>query len=77
MAQCRRCGCTDEAGCLVAGVVCTWVQDNLCSACATLAELLSHEDGIAWLHLVLASCTESERRPAGVRVCCSDLYSVA
>lgn len=29
--QCRRCGCTDAIGCPEG---CTWVADDLCSACA-------------------------------------------
>jgi hypothetical protein len=32
--RCRVCGCTDEQPC-VGG--CTWVSDDLCSACATPA----------------------------------------
>lgn len=32
--RCRVCGCTDTAACLVDGVPCSWVEPDLCSACA-------------------------------------------
>jgi len=32
--KCRVCGCTDQQGCVVDGLPCHWVADDLCSACA-------------------------------------------
>ena len=32
---CRVCGCTDLAACETADGPCHWVEENLCSACAT------------------------------------------
>jgi hypothetical protein len=33
---CRSCGCTDLQACVVEGVPCSWVEADLCSACAGL-----------------------------------------
>lgn len=32
---CRSCGCTDEAACVVDGKPCSWVAEDLCSACGS------------------------------------------
>jgi ParB family chromosome partitioning protein len=32
--KCRVCGCTDDNACVVEGVPCHWVEEDLCSACA-------------------------------------------
>lgn len=48
--RCRKCGCTDALPCEVLGMPCCWVQSDLCSACATVGELLASEDaGLPWL----------------------------
>ncbi len=39
MATCRTCGCTDERACEGG---CFWVEPDLCSACASTDQLLSH-----------------------------------
>ena len=52
--ECCECGCTDDHACLVEGVPCFWVRDDLCSRCATLAEVESTERGRTWLALVTA-----------------------
>lgn len=31
--KCRKCGCTESRACLVEGVPCWWIEDDLCSAC--------------------------------------------
>lgn len=31
--RCRECGCTDARACVVDGVPCHWVEQDLCSAC--------------------------------------------
>ena len=36
---CRVCGCTDEKACLTACGPCFWVTRNLCSGCATAAQI--------------------------------------
>lgn len=37
---CRVCGCTDEDGCYVGGpgLMCGWLEDDLCSACSSAAQ---------------------------------------
>jgi hypothetical protein len=47
--RCRVCGCTDEQACLVEGLPCCWAEEDLCSACATPAELRRTEHGRKWL----------------------------
>lgn len=32
--RCRECGCTQSRACIVDGVPCHWVAEDLCSACA-------------------------------------------
>jgi hypothetical protein len=52
--NCRVCGCTEEHACEVLGIPCCWVEWDLCSACATVGQLLSSEDaGWPWLLAVL------------------------
>ena len=52
--RCSRCGCTEHDACQVLGVPCCWIREDLCSACATLAELIESEDaGYPWLMSVL------------------------
>lgn len=54
MRKCRKCGCTDRRACLVLDVPCCWVAEDLCSACATVPQLLESEDaGFPWLMAVL------------------------
>lgn len=31
--KCRVCGCTEDNACMTEGVPCSWVEDDLCSAC--------------------------------------------
>lgn len=38
---CRSCGCTDFDACDDDGFPCSWVEDDLCSACPDPTELLS------------------------------------
>jgi len=38
--KCRVCGCTDDNACMVNGVVCHWVEEDLCSFCAQKAGAL-------------------------------------
>lgn len=33
---CQVCGCTDSRACVVRGVPCHWVEEDLCSACAVM-----------------------------------------
>jgi hypothetical protein len=48
--KCRVCGCFDTRACSVLGVPCCWINVDLCSACATLGQLLASEDaGVPWL----------------------------
>lgn len=35
--KCRACGCTETMACVVEGVPCHWVAEDLCSACAAPA----------------------------------------
>ena len=54
MRSCKRCGCTDTSACSVLGVPCCWVEIDLCSACATLRELVRSEDaGLPWAITVM------------------------
>lgn len=54
MRACRVCGCTDDSACTVLDVPCCWIEADLCSACATLAQLLSSEEaGVPWLYSVM------------------------
>lgn len=54
--RCRVCGCTDDRACVVQGVPCCWVSEDLCSACATVQELLASEDaGWPWLVCVMSA----------------------
>ena len=54
MRTCRVCGCTDDAACTVLDVPCCWIEADLCSACATLEQLLASEDaGVPWLYSVM------------------------
>lgn len=47
---CRVCGCTDKRACLVLGISCCWIEEDLCSACGTAAQLIASEDvGLPWL----------------------------
>jgi hypothetical protein len=32
--SCRECGCTEHDACITKGTPCSWVEDDLCSACA-------------------------------------------
>jgi hypothetical protein len=32
---CRECGCTDERACVTNGTPCHWIDDDLCSTCAS------------------------------------------
>jgi hypothetical protein len=31
--KCRICGCTNAIACIVEGVPCHWIEDDLCSNC--------------------------------------------
>jgi hypothetical protein len=42
--SCRRCGCTDDRACQTEDGPCFWVEDDLCSACATDEEIDAYED---------------------------------
>jgi len=53
--KCRVCGCTDDGPCVVADVPCCWVQDDLCSACATISEIIESSSGQRWLAYVHAN----------------------
>ena len=54
MRTCRVCGCTDDAACTVLDVPCCWIEADLCSACATLEQLLASEEaGVPWLYSVM------------------------
>lgn len=56
--RCRECGCTDDRACVfigrrgVATAMCSWVEDDLCSACipdiASLVDLDATAD--RWIH---------------------------
>lgn len=73
--RCKRCGCTDDHACVVAGVPCCWIGPDLCSACATTAELLADEEaGYPWLVSVMATHIEAvlAQQPIGVPVIWSD-----
>jgi hypothetical protein len=37
--ECRVCGCTEDKACVADGVPCSWVEDDLCSACKNKEEL--------------------------------------
>lgn len=63
--KCRVCGCTDRdcSGCIArTGQACSWVEDDLCSACAppqTMAQLLERSaNAAADAGLVLAQLEE-------------------
>ena len=52
--RCRVCGCTEARACEVLGIPCCWVTEDLCSACATIEQLVNSEDaGWPWLLTVL------------------------
>lgn len=51
---CRVCGCTDRNACDVSAVPCFWVEGDLCSACATVEQVLEARGGLAWLLAVAA-----------------------
>lgn len=73
--RCSRCGCTDDRACVVAGVPCCWIGPELCSACATTAELLeSEESGYPWLVSVMAAHIEAviTQQPIGIPVVWKD-----
>lgn len=42
---CRECGCSELDACMDGGIGCSWVERDLCSACATRARPLS--EGLA------------------------------
>jgi hypothetical protein len=48
------CGCTDVAACSVAGVPCFWVANDLCSACATVEQVVESPGGKDWLSVIVA-----------------------
>jgi len=64
--KCRVCGCTDARACICEGLPCCWVEEDLCSACATPAELVRSEQGRAWYERFVARMRErlSKRRLA-------------
>lgn len=31
--RCRKCGCTEMAACVTDGIACSWIEEDLCSAC--------------------------------------------
>ena len=41
--RCCVCQCTDARACLVAGLPCAWVYEDLCSACAPLIVTLAKQ----------------------------------
>lgn len=54
MRTCKVCGCTEDHACDVLGIPCCMVQEDLCSACATLVKLLESEDaGKPWMITVI------------------------
>ena len=54
MKRCRVCNCTDRTPCHVLDVPCCWVEEDLCSACSTVSQLLRSEDlGLQWLITVM------------------------
>jgi len=36
--KCRRCGCTEFDPCFTVDGACSWVEENLCSACVTIED---------------------------------------
>jgi hypothetical protein len=44
--RCRKCGCTEFNACLVDGVPCWWVEEDLCSACAGTPSLIVPESSL-------------------------------
>lgn len=44
---CRACGCTDKAACVVAGVPCHWVEEDLCSACVEAPAKVEEDDEVS------------------------------
>lgn len=52
--MCRVCCCTDEIPCLVVGAMaCTWVEPDLCSACAPVRQVIASEHALYWLYATL------------------------
>jgi len=51
--RCDTCGCSDHDACGINGVPCTWIEENLCSTCASLEQLLASEAGRYWLGSLL------------------------
>jgi hypothetical protein len=52
--RCRECGCTDQRACVLVDMgepvrTCSWVEPDLCSACAPGAEG-GYSMGWGWLH---------------------------
>lgn len=47
--KCRICGCVEDDGCSLgevgAGIICHWVERDLCSACAPAAAIIEVLDG--------------------------------
>lgn len=60
--KCRECGCTDRGACAISAVPCFWVQPDLCSGCATVAQVLESVGGLAWLLAVAADITRQMDR---------------
>jgi len=69
MKKCRRCGCTDDNACLIFGVGCFWVEADLCSACATMHQVLEARGGLAWvLEIAAMASIEAENELLGPAV---------
>jgi hypothetical protein len=67
--ECRVCGCTDSQPCVTATGPCSWVEEDLCSACATKERIGALIAGPKGLHLTEEDVEALEDLPiAQVRI---------
>jgi len=64
--SCQRCGCTDHNACVLAGIPCMWVAEDVCSACATVEELAENVAACEWLGLVALASLQRLTAPVTV-----------
>lgn len=73
--QCRCCGCTDNDACQVNGVACCWIDEELCSACAGIEDIVNTLAGQAWLVKLLEATKQqfdAGQLPSGHVACNAD-----
>jgi len=64
--ECRRvCEWTDRTACAVSEVPCFWVEEDLCSSCATVQQVLKTRGGMAWLLTIAADISRQMEAEVG------------